>query len=395
MTAWRTFIERLYMSPGAVPDQQIPTSSDVHPLSEMLYCMVRRWPPRSEARATGAKQMTKPSTPSPTTDPSLGSGSRAFITGANGFIGRSIRDRMRADGWTVSGVDAVAGDDTIAVGDTASPGMWQHHMAGSDVVVHTAAVVSNTVSEDTCWKVNVQGTRRVIDAAVSQGVRRFVHLSSVKVFSDRGFPAGVDETWPVRPNGQAYVDTKVASEQVVLQAHAAGEIDATIIRPGDAYGPRARPWTIIPVEGIKAKQFLLPDGGRGIFSPIYIDDLVAGIVAAAVTPTVSGQVIILCGDESPTCATFFGHYARMLGRSIPTAPAALARRIFAVGGRIDNWRGKPTEATADAVEYFLRTGGYSNKKARALLGWEPLIDLAEGMARTEAWLRTEGYLTST
>ena len=85
----------------------------------------------------------------------------------------------------------------------------------------------------------------------------------------------------------------------------------------------------------------------------------------------------------------------MLGRSIPTAPAALARRIFAVGGRIDNWRGKPTEATADAVEYFLRTGGYSNKKARALLGWEPLIDLAEGMARTEAWLRTEGYLTST
>ena len=89
-------------------------------------------------------------------------------------------------------------------------------------MLHTAARVSFGSGLERFWHANVAGTRHALDAAVAAGARRFLHLSSVTVFGF-DFPDGVDERHPVRPNGVPYVDTKVASEQVVLQAHAEGE----------------------------------------------------------------------------------------------------------------------------------------------------------------------------
>jgi nucleoside-diphosphate-sugar epimerase len=231
----------------------------------------------------------------------------------------------------------------------------------------------------------------VVDAAVRAGTRRLVHFSSVRAYGDSGFPDLVEETWPVRPDGHDYVDTKVASEQVVLQAHAAGELDVTVIRPGDVYGPGSRPWTILPVEGIRDGKFLLPDGGRGIFSPVYVDNLVDGVVKAASSAGV-GHVFNLSDGVGVTNAEFFGHYYRMLGKRPVTAPASVARVLFRLAGIIDRLRRVPSEASADLVEYFLRRGTYSIAKARRVLDYEPAIDLAEGMRRTEAWLREERHL---
>lgn len=319
-----------------------------------------------------------------------------FISGVLGFIGGALAKRFRSMGAEVKGVDAEAnGEDGVVSGDITRPGPWQGHVAGCDVVVHTAAVVSNTIPRDRTWEVNVLGTRRVLDAAVRAGASRFVHFSSVRAYSDRDFPDGVDEDWPVRPDGHRYVDTKVASEQVVLQAHAAGEIPVTVIRPGDAYGPASRPWTVIPVEAISAGYFLLPDGGRGIFSPVYIDNLVDGVALAASNPGAAGQVFNITDGIGVPNSEFFGHYYRMLGKKpggTSTAPAALARVLFAVVGVIDRARGKPTEGTAEAVDYFLRTGTYSIEKARRVLGYEPRVGLEEGMRRTEAWLKGEGLV---
>ena len=70
------------------------------------------------------------------------------------------------------------------------------------------------------------------------------------------------EDHPIRPNGVPYVDTKVASEQVVLQAHAAGELACTVVRPGDVYGPGSRPWTFWPVEELARGRLLLPAMGE-------------------------------------------------------------------------------------------------------------------------------------
>ncbi len=317
-----------------------------------------------------------------------------LITGAAGFIGATLAERLRAGGAAVRGVDFTADPERgIAAGDVAVAGAWRDEAAGCDTVIHTAAIVSNAATIDDAWRVNVLGTRNALDAAVAAGARRFVHFSSVRAFGDTGFPDGVDESWPVRPDGHTYVDTKIASEQVVLQAHAAGEIECTVIRPGDVYGPGSRPWTVLPVEAIAAGRFVLPAMGRGVHSPIYVDDLAAGVLAAARSDAASGQVLTISGGIGVSCDEFFGHYARMLGkppaRRVPT-PVAMA--LAAIPETAARLTGSTTELRRSSVLYMTRTGTYSIAKARRLLGWEPAVDLDEGMRRTEVWLREAGYL---
>ena len=309
---------------------------------------------------------------------------RVFITGAAGFIGQALAERYRAQGAEVVGVD-------VADGDISQPGAWQERAAGADLVIHTAAVVSNAVGADTQWRVNVLGTRHALDAARDARARRFVHFSSVRAFSDAGFPDGVTEAWPVRPDGNAYVDTKVAAEQVVLQAHAAGEVPCTVIRPGDVYGPGSRPWTVLPVEMIKAGTFGLPARGRGLMSPVYVDNLLDGVVLAAASEAGAGQVFTIADGITVPAKEFFGHYTRALGKGEPrTAPTSVSLVLAAVFSAIERARGRTTEANPESVRYLARTGGYSIEKARRVLGYEPAVDLEEGMRRTLDWLRATG-----
>jgi nucleoside-diphosphate-sugar epimerase len=276
----------------------------------------------------------------------------------------------------------------VVAGDVSRPGPWQDHAAGCEVVVHTAALVSFRSGLEPYWRANVAGTRHVLDAAVAGGARRFVHLSSVVAFGF-DFPDGVDERHPVRTNGVPYVDTKVASEQVVLQAHAEGEIDCTVVRPGDVYGPRSRPWTVVPVEEIRARRLILPAMGRGVFSPAYVDNLVDGIVLAATREEGAGRVFTLTDGVGIESRHFFGHYARLLGRrGVPVAPTPLVRTLAGAISTVS----RQSDVTPAVADYLSRRGTYSIDRARKLLGYEPAVDLDEGMARTEAWLRAEGLL---
>ncbi|MFC4069652.1 NAD-dependent epimerase/dehydratase family protein [Actinoplanes subglobosus] len=319
---------------------------------------------------------------------------RVFLTGANGFIARATAVHLQKQGHEVYGVDLRADEPAgVLAGDITADGPWQDVITGADVVIHTAAVVSNAVGLDGQWTVNVAGTRKVLDAAIAGGVTRFVQLSSIRAFSDVGFPDGVTEDHPVRPDGNPYVDTKIAGEQVVLQAHAEGRIAATVIRPGDVYGPASRPWTVLPVQLIRKYQFLLPAMGNGIFSPVYVDDLVDGLVRAALSPAGAGHVFTLTGGVGVPCREFFGHYYRMLGRRGPlVAPTPVAVGVARAAGRLITLTGAETEVNAISMRYFTRTGTYSIAKARRLIGYSPQVNLTEGMARTETWLRAEGLI---
>ena len=316
-----------------------------------------------------------------------------FVTGARGFIGRALVERFRAQGSEVRGVDLLAGgDDAIVVGDVTRPGAWQRHAEGCDLVIHTAAVVGMYSARKGYWEANVVAPRLALDAAIAGGARRFVHLSSIVVFGFV-FEGEIDERTPVRPNGVHYVDTKIASEQVVLAAHAEGEIPCTIVRPGDVYGPGSRPWTVEPVRLLKAGEFVLPGGGRGLHSPVYVDDLVEGIARAAGSPDAKGRIFTLTGAEHMPIAEFIGHYARMLGVDPPrSAPVAVARHGARVVDALARARRRPNEMTPGAVDYLMRRGTYSIARAREVLGYDPAHDLASGMALTEAWLRAEGKL---
>ena len=204
-----------------------------------------------------------------------------FITGALGLIGRRLAERYREAGAEVRGMDIRADPSAgVVAGDLTVPGDWQDAAAGSELFIHTAAILGMTRDDEhTFWRVNVLGTRHALDAAARNGTRRFVHFSSIVTFGF-DYPDGVDERYPLRPNGVSYVDTKVASEQVVLAAHAAGEVPCTIIRPGDVYGPGSHFWTATPVREIKRRRIVLPAMGRGHVSPVYVDDLVDGRDAA-------------------------------------------------------------------------------------------------------------------
>ncbi|MFZ1542804.1 MAG: NAD-dependent epimerase/dehydratase family protein, partial [Candidatus Microthrix parvicella] len=97
--------------------------------------------------------------------PSL-AGRSVFITGANGFVGRKLAERCRGLGAEVMGLDTVAEVERgVVAGDICDPAAWQGLLDGCDVLIHTAAVMTNNVNPAVAWGVNVVGTRRVIEAA--------------------------------------------------------------------------------------------------------------------------------------------------------------------------------------------------------------------------------------
>jgi nucleoside-diphosphate-sugar epimerase len=297
---------------------------------------------------------------------------------------------LAGEGWQVGGVDLVADAARgVVAGDIAEPGTWMDAAAGADVVFHTAAVVSMRGDDPRAvWRVNALGTARALEAARRAGAGRFVHLSSVTVFGF-AFPDGVDESYPCEPNGVPYVDTKIASEALVLRAHAAGEQSCTVIRPGDVYGPGSRPWTLLPLEEMKRNRFILPARGRGVFSPVYIDNLVDGILAAARSAAAAGGVFSLTDGVGVTTSEFFGHYAKLLHKRLPTLPTPVAVRLASAAALAA--RGK-TEVNASSARYLARTGTYSITHARETFTYSPTIDLTEGMSRTATWLRAEGLV---
>jgi nucleoside-diphosphate-sugar epimerase len=318
---------------------------------------------------------------------------RVFITGANGFIARGLAARLRELGAQVSGVDLIASAaDQVVAGSTVEPEHWADHLTAVDVVIHTAALVSNAAPLDKAWEVNVLGTQRVLRAAAAAGVARFVHISSIAAYGF-DFADGVDESDPVRVSGYSYVDTKVNSEHVVLAAQAAGEIATTIVRPGDVWGPGPRPWTIIPLEMIAKGQMILPAHGKGIFSPVYIDNLVDGVILALTSDDAIGQIFNLTDGYGISCADYFGKLATMAGGKVRTLPTPAALTLTTVLGAIQRRLGIQSELTAATVGMLNRTGTYSIAKARAILGYEPTVSLDDGMARVEQWARAEG-LTS-
>lgn len=314
-----------------------------------------------------------------------------FITGASGFIGRALYARYTADGHSVRGMDLVADPQRdVVAGDVAERGAWQRHAAGCDLVIHTAAVVSLRLERPRqVWEANVLGTLHALEAAESAGAR-LVHFSSVTAFGFE-FPDGVDERHPVQPTGVPYPDTKIASEQVVLQAQLEGRVEATIVRPGDVYGPNSRAWAILPAELIRDRRFVLPGGGRGIFSPVYIDNLVDGVVLAAASPDAVGQVFTLSDGVGIANRDFFAPYAELVGRRLMTMPTPLALATAAMVQRAARLRPGDNDVNPASVRYLLRTGTYSNAKARRVLGWEPAVSVEDGLVRTVDWLHAQGF----
>ena len=321
------------------------------------------------------------------------------MTGAGGFIGRALCARLCASGAVVAGLEVdpgaaerIAGSGASFVHcDTTDRSALRRALEGVELLVHTAARVSDWGPMDDFIRVNVGGTRNVLDAAREAGCEQIVHVSSVATWGYE-HRSDLDEDAPPRPCGIPYIDTKGASDALVLSRANAGE-PVAIVRPGDVYGPGSTPWAVRPLEGMRRHQFMLVGRGEGIMTPVYVDDLVEAIVLALLRPDARGQAFTVWDGEPVTCAEFFGYYARMLGRDgLPRLPRPLAMVAGAAQELAARFTGKPPTFTRNAITFVSRKATYSNRRARELLGWEPQVTLEEGMRHTEAWFRQEGLL---
>ncbi|MGZ3417851.1 MAG: NAD-dependent epimerase/dehydratase family protein [Polyangiales bacterium] len=297
------------------------------------------------------------------------SGKTVAVTGAGGFIGARLLERLRERGATVRGLDLRASRDVVA-GDVTNTKHARALCEGADVVIHTAAVVGEGGDSALYDRINVGGTRTITEASRHA---RFVQLSSVMVYGFT-FPPDVTEEGPLRSEDNDYCRTKIESELVVREGHR----DFVIVRPGDVYGAASVPWVLRPIEMMRKRVFAIPP--KGVLNLIEVDDLVDGILHL-IEKDATGEAFNLTGGVATPCREWFGELARMIGRRPPVVvPRRILRGAFeAIAAACDRLHIEPP-ARPDAVDFLSRPNRYSIEKARSV-GYEPKISLAEGLAR--------------
>lgn len=167
-----------------------------------------------------------------------------------------------------------------------------------------------------------------------------------------------------------------------------------MIRPADVYGPGCRPWVLEPLAALRSNRFLLPARGRGLFTPIYIDDLVEGGRRPRRCPSGRRRPDLHLGGESPVTTLEYSGASRGVGRPEPprNAPTAVAVTAAEAARLVAGREAAPHRAGARCDADARQARGVSNEHAHRMLGWWPQVGLDEGMGRVEAWLREEGLL---
>ena len=317
---------------------------------------------------------------------------KLLITGANGFIGNRLMQHYKSQGIAAVGVDLTGNQEDIFQGDIGQPETISHLLADCDVVIHTAALVSNAIADADMWRVNVLATHNLVEAAKKHHIKRFVQVSSIVAYGNSA-EGELDENHPVHADGGSYVLTKLASEHAVLAATANSTMELVIIRPGDVYGPGSRPWVVLPLEAINKGQFMLPAKGEGFFRPIYIDDLIRGIALATACKEAAGEIINLSCEGYITTAEFFSYHYRWLNKRGPLkVSTGLALFAATAASKMAAVTGGVNEASTATVKQLSTSSWFSIAKAERILGWKPEVPLDTGMQASQEWAQSQGLI---
>lgn len=283
----------------------------------------------------------------------------------------------------------------VVQGDLADFSSLARAAQGCSVVIHTAAQVSSVPGRETFELSNVAGTENLLRAADAAKVSHFVHLSSIAVFGLATSGEVTDQS-PRRHSGDAYCDTKLDGEEVVLRYSRESRLPITILRPSAVYGPESTHWSVIPLKRIKKGRMFLVHGGKGLLNYVYIDNLVDAILLVVEDEQSVGEVFIV-NDGATTWREFFGAYARMLGPTdgttrIPSVPLWVARLWVHYRNFLAALRGETTRVPPNALGFLVGSAVYLQTHIEEKLGHGSRINLAEGLQRTEAWFRETGLL---
>lgn len=314
---------------------------------------------------------------------------RIFVTGGSGFVGGHVIEALSARGDDVLAMARSDVSAEVVAGYGAHPvrtdlsSVTAADLDGVDAVVHCAAFVEEWGTRAQFTAGNVDGTRAMLAAAEAAGVRRFVHLGTEAAIFDGRDLIDVDETYPY-PARQRYLysETKAEAERLVLATNS-DRMTTLSVRPRFIWGPRDT--SVLPaiLRMAEAGSFAWIDGGRHVTSTTHVSNVVAAVLCA-LQRGAGGRAYFVADDGTRTMREVLGSLAATRGVELPSrsVPGWLARPLAAFVEGI--WRlfriRRPPPLTRFAAAMMSRSVTVRTDRARAELGYQPVVSFADGLA---------------
>lgn len=325
-----------------------------------------------------------------------------LITGATGFIGARMAElfmangddlvllgRLRTEAETRRGEHLHTLGLTIHDVDLTEQDLIEY-TRGVDVVIHLAAAQHEANKPESYFeKVNVEGTRNLLDAAISSGVRRFVYGSTIGVYGDIA-ELYIDDDFPADPDNY-YGRSKLKAEAAVLSRST--DIEVAIARISETYGPGDLRLLKL-FSGIQKGVFFVIGNGANLHQLVYVDDLISAIGEMITSDVVVGQTLVLAGDGVSSTNEMCDSVSRAVGVSLrrlrlPMWPfLALAVLLEQTMGRL----GIQPPLHRRRLDFFRKSLSFSSTGRDRLLAWRPKIPFENGAQRTAEWYREQSVL---
>ncbi len=317
----------------------------------------------------------------------------ALVTGANGFTASYVCRQLIEKGYKVRGLVRKNADmklvDGIPLelhyGDLAVDYDFSSVMSKVDVVYHIAAAYrTENVPRKYFWDVNVEGTRKLLEAAKKAGVKKFVHSSTVGVQGDIQNPPAKEED-PYSP-GDYYQESKVDGEKLVLEFYKKEKLPIAIVRPVGIYGPGDTRFLKL-YKHIYNGKFRMIGNGNVLYHMTFVEDLARGFILAGEKEESVGQIFTIGGEGYLTLSELVGKIAAILNKPVPKFNIPVWPVWF--GGLLCEIVCKPFGISPPIyrrrVDFFVKDRAFDISKAKRILGYSPKVSLDEGLKITADW----------